>query len=99
MLLDQALDDMQRSGTVLLLAPGGLATEAALARRPFSIGLFCPPFGGFTAPELELARRRGGTVVDMPEGDPVRSALVALGAIYSLLEEQPGSAQDGGALA
>jgi hypothetical protein len=88
MLFDHAVDQATRSGTVLLLHPDGPELEVALAGRPFSIDLFCPPPGGFSAEERVRAAARGVAVVASGAvgGDPIRPALSALDAIYGTLE-------------
>jgi 16S rRNA (uracil1498-N3)-methyltransferase len=88
MLLDHALDEASRQGTVLLPALGGVALDSALAERPFSLALFCPPPGGFTTEEVARARGRGVTVVQPPAPgpDPIQPAVGLLEVLYGRLE-------------
>ncbi len=89
MLFDHAVDQATRSGTVLLLHSDGPRLEAALAGRPFSIDLFCPPPGGFSPEERTRAVARGVAVVapSAVGADPIRPALATLDTIYAQLEE------------
>lgn len=87
-LLDHALDEATRHGHVLMPAPTGQDLDAALAARPFTLAVFCPPPGGFTADEVARARARAVTVVaPVTTGpDPIRAGLALLEAIYARLE-------------
>jgi len=94
MLLDHAVDQAVRSGSVLVVAAAGRPLGAALVGRPFSINVFLPSPGGFTAEERTRASARGAMLVSSPEGgaDPIHPALAALAAVYDGLEGAPGSA-------
>ena len=89
-LLDQALDGAARGGTRLMIDPGGEPLAPLLAERPFSIDLFLPPPGGFTAEERARARARGVTLAAPPQSgsDPIQPALTTLDRIYALLEAE-----------
>jgi len=87
LLFDDALDHVARGGDALVLAPAGEPPAAALVGRPFSIGLFCPPSGGFSAAELQRARGRGARVVAAARAaDPVLAAVAALQTVFAALE-------------
>lgn len=89
-LLDQALDQAIRGGSLCLIVDReGAEPRDALADRPFSIALFCPPADRFTARERDLAAARGARVVRATSArgaDPVATALDALQAVYGELE-------------
>lgn len=89
-LLDQAVDQAVRAGSqCIILDRDGAAPEEALADRPFSIALFCPPTDRFSAREREIALARGARALCAPgvrNADPVATALGALAAIYAELE-------------
>jgi 16S rRNA (uracil1498-N3)-methyltransferase len=93
MLLDHALDGAARGGSVLMAAPLGEAIDAVLAERPFSLALFCPPPGGFTAEELARAEARSvrRVRVEPATRDPIQPALTLLAAVYAQLEPVPGA--------
>jgi 16S rRNA (uracil1498-N3)-methyltransferase len=87
-LYDHALDEALRAGTALLVDATGTSLEAALAARPFSIDLFCPPPGGFSPEERSRARAHHVPLVRPPSAgaDPIQAALSALALMYDRLE-------------
>jgi len=89
MLLDHALDHATRGGLVLLVDPAGDRLASALADRPFSIEVFSPSPGGFSADERTRAEARGLRLVAPPasRADPIAAGLAVIGAIYGLLEQ------------
>lgn len=89
MLLDRALDEAVRRGTVLLVDPSGEPIDAMVANRPFSIDLFCSPPSGFTAAELARAAALEVGIVRAPyQGpDPIQPALTTVDALFTRLEE------------
>jgi 16S rRNA (uracil1498-N3)-methyltransferase len=91
-LLDHALDEATRNGHVLLPAAGGQDLDTTLADRPFTLAVFCPPPGGFTADEVARAQARGVALVAPLTGgpDPIRPGLKLLEAIYARLEAYDG---------
>jgi 16S rRNA U1498 N3-methylase RsmE len=91
MLLDRALDEAARSGAIVIVAPIGPPTPSVLVGRPFSVAVFCPSSGGFTAHELTRASARGGLMVGAgPLGpDPVRLPASVLEAVFATLEAAP----------
>lgn len=90
MLFAHALNDALRSGTVLMVDDAGASLEEAIAERPFSIDLFCPPPAGFSTEERSQAVARNVTVVRSPVRgpDPVQPVLAALETIYCGLEDE-----------
>jgi 16S rRNA (uracil1498-N3)-methyltransferase len=96
MLFDHAMDAALGAGAVLLADPAGGALGDALADRPFSIDLFCPPPSGFSREERQRARARGCRVVRPPQAgpDPILPALSVLEAVYALLERVPAQGGD-----
>jgi 16S rRNA U1498 N3-methylase RsmE len=87
-LFDHAFDDVARGGGALVLGRTGLSIHAALADRPFSVGLFSPPQPGFSPAELSRALARGAHVVTVAPrvSDPVRAVSTALAEVYDALD-------------
>ncbi len=79
-------------GRWLMFGPEGQALDEVLADRPFSLSVFCPPPGGFTAEESARARARAVALVAQPitGPDPILPALGLLAAIYQQLEGDGG---------
>lgn len=88
MLVDHALDEAARHGTVLMVSQDGRGLDEALAERPFSLSVFCPPPGGFTADEVARAQARAVVMVAPPVmgPDPILPALALLTGVYDRLE-------------
>jgi len=88
MLMSHALDDALRNSAVLMLDDEAMPPSEALAGRPFSISLFCPPPGGFTPDERAQAVARNVKLMHVGSTgpDPVEPALSALEAMYAVLE-------------
>ncbi|MFQ6057925.1 MAG: RsmE family RNA methyltransferase [Anaerolineae bacterium] len=87
MLFESACDRATRSGlSLLLLADAEISLESVLQPRPFSINLFVGPPAGFTAQEVDRARRYGAIPVSLGPS-PVKAERAGLAASQFIFEQ------------